>query len=167
MRFVDLSTTITQSPPETPEFLRTEIDYTDHAGGAATIEQLFGIGPDLLRDGEGWAVEEFRRFGTHNSTHVDAPWHYNSSIQGEPALTIDELPLEWFFAPGVVLDFSARADGEAVTARDAEAELAAHRPRPPAAGHRARAHRPRRLLHGARLHDPRAGRDRRGHALAV
>jgi len=53
MRFVDLSTKITQSPPETPEFLRTEIDYTDHAGGAATIEQLFGIGTDLLRDGEG------------------------------------------------------------------------------------------------------------------
>ena len=58
----------------------------------------------------------FRRFGTHNSTHVDAPWHYNSTIEGKPAQTIDELPLEWFFAPGVVLDFSARADGEAVTA---------------------------------------------------
>ena len=24
------------------------------------------------------------RFGTHNSTHVDAPWHYNSTIAGEP-----------------------------------------------------------------------------------
>ena len=120
MRFVDLSTKITQSPPETPEFLRTEIDYTDHAGGAATIEQLFGIGTDLLRDGEGWAVEEFRRFGTHNSTHVDAPWHYNSTIQGKPAQTIDELPLEWFLAPGVVIDATDRADGEALTAVDLE-----------------------------------------------
>ena len=124
MRFIDLSTRIANSPPETPEFLRTEIDYTDHAGGAATIEQFFGVTPDLLRHGEGWAVEEFRRFGTHNSTHVDAPWHYNSTISGKPAQTIDELPLEWFFAAGVVLDFSARADGEAVSAADAEAELA-------------------------------------------
>jgi kynurenine formamidase len=123
LRFVDLSTGIANSPPETPEFLRTEIAYADHAGGAATIEQLFGVGRDLLRDGEGWAVEEFRRFGTHNSTHVDAPWHYNSTIQGKPAQTIDQLPLEWFFSAGVVLDFSAKADGEAVTAPEVEAEL--------------------------------------------
>jgi kynurenine formamidase len=124
VRFVDLSTKIENSPAETPEFLRTELAYTDHAGGAAQIEQFFGVGPELLRDGEGWAVEEFRRFGTHNSTHVDAPWHYSSTIQGKPAQTIDELPLEWFFAPGVVLDFADRADGEAVGAQDAEAALA-------------------------------------------
>jgi len=123
MRFVDLSTKIANSPAETPEFLRTEITYTDHAGGAATIEQLFGVGPELLRNGEGWAVEEFRRLGTHNSTHVDAPWHYNATIQGKPAQTIDELPLEWFFSAGVVLDFTAKADGDAITAPDIEAEL--------------------------------------------
>jgi kynurenine formamidase len=124
VRFVDLSTRIESSPEDVPEFLRTEVAYTDHAAGAAQIEQLFGVGPDLLRDGEGWAVEEFRRFGTHNSTHVDAPWHYNSVVQGKPAQTIDELPLEWFFAPGVVLDFAERADGEAVSEQDAEAALA-------------------------------------------
>jgi kynurenine formamidase len=79
----------------------------------------------LLRDGEGWATEEFRRFGTHNSTHVDAPYHYNSTIGGQPAQTIDELPLDLFLAPGVVLDFTDRADGEAISAADAEAALAA------------------------------------------
>ena len=84
---------------------------------------MLGVTPDLLRDGEGWAVETFLRFGTHNSTHVDAPWHYNSTIGGERAQTIDELPLEWFHAPGVVLDFSAREDGDAIDADDVEAEL--------------------------------------------
>ena len=123
IRFVDLSTPIANSPPETPEFLRTEIDYTDHAGGAATIEQLLGVTADLLRDGEGWAVEEFRRFGTHNSTHVDAPWHYNSTIQGKPAQTIDELPLEWFFSDGVVLDFTAKAPGDVISVEDVQREL--------------------------------------------
>ena len=44
-------------------------------------------------------METFTRFGTHNSTHLDAPWHYNSSIGGEPAQTIDQLPLDWFFGP--------------------------------------------------------------------
>ena len=122
-RIVDLSAPIVASPPETPEPLRTEIELRDHARGAQDIEALLGVPPHLLRDGEGWAVEEFTRLGTHNTTHVDAPWHYNSTIGGERAQTIDELPLEWFFAPGVVLDFAAKADGDAVTVGEVEAEL--------------------------------------------
>ena len=122
--FVDLSAPITASPPELPDLLRTDIEYSGHAEGAKTIEGMLGVTPDLLRDGEGWAVETFLRFGTHNSTHVDAPWHYNSTVGGERAQTIDELPLEWFHAPGVVLDFSAREDGEAIDTPEVQAELA-------------------------------------------
>lgn len=122
-RFIDLSAPIVASPPDTPEILRTEIRFADHAEGAEVIEAMFGVGSELLRDGEGWALEEFLRLGTHSSTHVDAPWHYNSRIGEEPAQTIDRLPLEWFFAPGVVCDFSDRADGEVVEAADLEAEL--------------------------------------------
>jgi len=123
MRLVDLSAPIGQSPPELPELVRTDIVYEDHAGGAETIETMFGVPARLLRDGEGWAVETFKHFGTHSSTHVDAPWHYNSTIRGEPAQTIDELPLEWFFSDGVVLDMTAKGDGEAVDVSDVEAEL--------------------------------------------
>jgi kynurenine formamidase len=123
-RIFDLSAPIVASPPDTPELLRTEIELRDHASGAKAIEALLGVPAHLLRDGEGWAVDEFTRLGTHNTTHVDAPWHYNSTIRGERAQTIDELPLEWFFGPGVVLDFSAKADGDAVTAAEVEAELA-------------------------------------------
>lgn len=125
MALVDLSAPIVASPAETPEPLRTEIAFHDHAAGAATIEGLLGVPRRLLRDGEGWATEEFLRFGTHNSTHVDAPYHYNSTVRGEPAQTIDELPLDLFLAPGVRLDFTDREDGEAVTAADAEQALAA------------------------------------------
>jgi kynurenine formamidase len=123
-RFVDLSAPIRSSPPELPAPLRTDIEFRDHRQGAGEIEQLLGVPPRLLRDGEGWAVETFTRFGTHNSTHVDAPWHYNATIGGERAQTIDELPLEWFFAPGVVLDMTGKADGDPMTAAEAEAELA-------------------------------------------
>jgi kynurenine formamidase len=125
VRFVDLSAPIEQSPPELPELLRTDITFVGHEEGAQTIETMLGVPRRLLRDGEGWAVEEFTRFGTHNSTHVDAPWHYNSTIGGERAQTIDELPLEWFHAPGVVLDMTDKADGEQMTAADAEAALEA------------------------------------------
>jgi kynurenine formamidase len=122
-RIFDLSAPIVASPPGTPEPLRTEIELRDHARGAKDIESLLGVPPHLLRHGEGWAVEEFTRLGTHNTTHVDAPWHYNSTIRGERAQTIDELPLEWFFAYGVVLDFSAKEDGDAVSTAEVEAEL--------------------------------------------
>jgi kynurenine formamidase len=124
-QLIDLSAPITASPPELPDLLRTDIEYSDHAEGAKTIETMLGVAPDLLRDGEGWAVETFLRFGTHNSTHVDAPWHYNSTVAGERAQTIDELPLEWFFGPGVVLDMTAKADGDPITEDDAQAALAA------------------------------------------
>jgi kynurenine formamidase len=123
MRLVDLTAPITQSPPETPEVLRTDIAFVDHSEGALQIESLLGVPRRLLRDGEGWAMETLTRFGTHNSTHVDAPWHYNSTIAGERAQTIDELPLEWFFSDGVVLDMTAKGDGEAIEVADLEAEL--------------------------------------------
>jgi kynurenine formamidase len=122
MPIVDLSAPIVQSPPETPAILRTDIEFRDHAQGAEDIEQMFGVPSRLLRDGEGWAVENLR-LGTHNSTHIDAPWHYNSTIRGQRAQTVDELPLDWFLRPGVVLDFHERDDGEAIDVADLESAL--------------------------------------------
>lgn len=124
MPIIDLSAPIASSEPGTPEFLKTEIDYQNHQHGAAEIEALLGVPPHLLRHEEGWAVETFTRFGTHDSTHVDAPWHYNRTIQGQPAQTIDQLPLEWFFQEGVVLDMTHKADGEVVTPEDLGTTLA-------------------------------------------
>jgi kynurenine formamidase len=123
MRLVDLSAPIVPGPEGAPDLLRVDIEFSDHAEGARQIQQMFGLGPDLLRDGEGWAVETFARLGTHSTTHVDAPYHYNSTVAGERAQTIDELPLEWFFAPGVVLDFDGRPDGETIDVSDLERAL--------------------------------------------
>ena len=43
---------------------------------------------------------------------------------GERAITIDEVPLDWCFQRGVKLDFRHFADGYVATADDVEAELA-------------------------------------------
>ena len=75
-RIVDLSAPIESSPPETAEFQRTTIEYLDHAAGAAEVKALFGVPPRLLRGGENWTRDTVT-LGTHNSTHVDAPYHYN------------------------------------------------------------------------------------------
>ena len=100
MRMIDLSAPIVPSRPDAASFEKVEIRYVSHAEGAGQIEALLHVPPHLLRSGEGWAVEEFTRLATHSVTHVDAPWHYNSVIQGQRAASIDELPLEWFHAPG-------------------------------------------------------------------
>jgi kynurenine formamidase len=125
MRIIDLSALIAPTPPEAAPYERVEIRTTAHAEGAAQVEALLKVPARLLRNGEGWAVEEFTSLATHGVTHVDAPWHYNSTIQGQRAATIDELPLEWFFADGVVLDMTHKADGERVGADEVEAALAA------------------------------------------
>lgn len=121
MKLVDLSTTIENisvSPID-----QTEILYLDHEAGAEQIEGMMSVPRSLLRNGEGWAVEVIQQLSTHGATHVDAPWHYNSVIQGKPAETIDRLPLEWFFSDGVKLDMRHKPDGEAMTSQDAQAAL--------------------------------------------
>ena len=124
MQIVDLSHVIETSPPGLPDFMRTEIEYNDHANGVAEYERMFGVPRRLFLREEGPAGERLS-IGTHAATHLDAPWHYNSTIAGEPAATIDELDLTRFFGPGVVIDAKDNADGEAVTVEQIEASLAA------------------------------------------
>lgn len=54
--------------------------------------------------GECFLSNEFYRMSVHQGTHVDAPFHYGPNCAGEPAKKVLELPLEWFFGPGIVLD---------------------------------------------------------------
>lgn len=124
MRFVDLSAPIVNSSPAVPPFLRTEIAFSSHAEGAAQAQAILKVPPSVFRNSEGWATETITRLGTHDSTHVDAPYHYNSVIQGQPAATIDQLPLEWFFSDGVVLDMRHKAEGAPMTIDDAKTALA-------------------------------------------
>ena len=56
---------------------------------------------------------------------MDAPYHYHpTSNNGERAKTIDEIPLDWCFADGVMLDFSDKPDGYLVMAKDIQEKLA-------------------------------------------
>lgn len=121
MTIIDLSATIRNTNVSPVD--QIEIEYHDHSAGADQIKQMTGVPPELLRDGEGWSVEVIRGLSTHGSTHVDAPYHYNSVIQGKPAQTIDELPLDWFFRPGVRLDMRHKPDGEPVTPNDVDQGL--------------------------------------------
>jgi kynurenine formamidase len=123
VRIIDLSHAIEPSPEGLPDFLRTDVSYGSHEEGAAEFEKLLDIPRRLLRNEEGPAAECLS-IGTHATTHLDAPWHYNSTIRGERAETIDELPLDWFFGAGVVVDATEREDGDALTREDMERGIA-------------------------------------------
>jgi kynurenine formamidase len=123
MKFIDLSATISQSPETVPPFLRTNINYNSHADGAKQAQAILKVPETAFRNNEGWATETITNLGTHDSTHIDAPWHYNSIIQGEIAATVDQLPLEWFFSDGVVLDMTHKADGDPMDVADIVGKL--------------------------------------------
>jgi kynurenine formamidase len=125
-RFVDLSVPIRAGIASDPPGMCPEIDYLDHYRTSGLATKLFpGLDPKKdLPEGQWLAVEQLK-LSTHNGTHVDAPWHYHTTMNGgEAAATIEELPLAWFFGAGVKLDFRDKPDGYLCTADDVRAALA-------------------------------------------
>ncbi len=124
-KIIDLSIAIEAGLPSDPAMMIPQIDYADHLMGAEQMTQFFpGLKKEQLPGGLGWAVE-FVHLTTHSGTHLDAPFHYHPTMEGgAPAMTIDQVPLEWCFQDGVLLDFSHKQDGEAITSADVQAQLA-------------------------------------------
>ena len=119
VRLVDLSRTVgsTPSEPNAPR-LRT----ISHEDGTELWEHLYGIPPGALPTGLGFAGE-VAELSTHAGTHVDAPWHYAPTSEGEPAQRIDEVPLSRFVGPAVVLDVADLPTGHLVTPEDIKERL--------------------------------------------
>ena len=102
MRIVDLSVALKAGIASDPPYMLPSIEYVDHREGAKQFTQVFpGLKVEQLPDGEGPAVERVT-ISTHNGTHLDAPWHFASTMDGgKPSWKIDQVPLEWFFSAGV------------------------------------------------------------------
>lgn len=124
MKLIDLARPLENTTYADPPGLHPTITYLDHRQTADQILGFFpGVSKDDLPGGEGWAVEQVQ-LSTHNGTHLDAPYHYHSTMDGgERAITIDEVPLDWCIGRGVKLDFRALPDGHVVTAEEVAAEF--------------------------------------------
>ena len=124
-RIVDISIALDNETPVDQPGFGPHIQYQAPAANTAEILSFFpGLTVEQLPGGEGWGNETVT-LRTHSGTHLDAPYHHHSTMnRGDRSITIDEVPLEWCFQPGVRLDFRHLPDGHVVTAAEVEAELA-------------------------------------------
>jgi kynurenine formamidase len=100
-RVIDLSVPLTT---RAKHLKNVKIEYIDHKTNMKTR------GPQLgLKDNDfpewGYCAVENLSLNSHDGTHLDAPWHYSPMTEGKPSKTIDQIPLEWCYGHGVVLDF--------------------------------------------------------------
>ena len=77
---------------------------------------------DEIPDGEMLSLEIVHA-SVHMGSHVDAPFHYGSRCEGKPARTIEDVPLEWCFGDGVILDFTHLRYPEVIRRPDVEGAL--------------------------------------------
>ncbi len=120
MRFIDLSVPISQTPPDA--MLKINIEYIDHKKGAEVFGPFFGLNKEDFPEESFSAVEKVV-LTTHSGTHLDAPWHYWPTSEGGPSKTIDQIPLEWCYGDGVVLDFTNKKRGEEISVYDVKDAL--------------------------------------------
>src|SRR5690606_31158563 len=82
-RFVDLSIYLENDVLSDPPPLAPRIEYQTHKD---TIEEfthlLPGTKPEDFPEGEA-AAAEWVRLTTHSGTHLDAPWHFHSTMDGK------------------------------------------------------------------------------------
>lgn len=115
MRIVDLSSPIDATGWEPEPVTHHIVSPAEGARHMADeMRAHFGIDfdPKVLDDGELLSIDTLT-LTTHTGTHVDAPAHYGTraSYRNGGPRTIDELPLDWFYRPGIVLDLTDAPPG--------------------------------------------------------
>ncbi|MBO2457461.1 cyclase family protein [Actinomadura violacea] len=113
MKLIDLS-----SPVDAESWEPDPIEHTimtPAEGGEHMIAEMrrhFGLSLDIadLPGGE-FLNNDTLTLTVHTGTHVDAPAHYGSTAAYGRPRTIDQMPLEWFHQPGVVLDLTSAGVG--------------------------------------------------------
>ena len=122
-RIIDLSREIKYNSKE-PFFMRIKIKHKAHKKSKNLIRFLIKLPFSLFpKNFIGWADDTIEKMGVHSSTHLDAPWHYSPTVGEQAAKTVDEIPLEWCYGDGIVIDMSHKKDFEIIGVEDIKSAL--------------------------------------------
>lgn len=111
-RIIDLSATLSLKGYQKK---KPQIIYMNHEQTAESYGSIYGMTAGEFREGKYCAIETVT-LTTHDTTHLDAPWHFYPTSEGKASKTIDQIPLEWCYSNGVVLDFHHKGRGERIRA---------------------------------------------------
>ncbi|MFD7736597.1 cyclase family protein [Kitasatospora phosalacinea] len=105
MRLLDLSSPIDAGFWEPDPVVHTVMSAAEGARHMASeMKEHFGLDfpVETLPGGE-FLTNDTVTLTTHTGTHVDAPSHYGTASYGQ-ARHIDQMPLDWFHRPALVVD---------------------------------------------------------------
>lgn len=124
MKIIDLSVSLIPDNPSEVDLAKPKIEYVSHKTAVPSMMDLFpGTTADDYPGGNAWAFEQVT-LQTHSGTHMDAPYHYGPVMDdGSKSRTIDEMPIDWYFHDGVMLDFSNHPAEVVLTVDDYKREL--------------------------------------------
>lgn len=119
MKIIDLSKPI-QYNKNDPWFMKVKIKHKPHKK-AKWLIRFLGLPFKLFpKNFDGWADDVIQKMGVHSTTHIDAPWHYSPTTNGEKSKTIDQIPLDICYADGLVIDMKHKKDFDPITVKDIE-----------------------------------------------
>jgi kynurenine formamidase len=119
VKIIDLSVTLENNLKHT---FPPEITYIDHREIIKSRGTKMGLKPEDYPDGAALAMEKVTLV-SHAGTHLDAPLHFGPYSEGKPSKTIDQIPLEWCYSDGVVLDLRHKTEGESISLEDIQEAL--------------------------------------------
>jgi len=136
MRLIDLSLPIDDSvfEPHPVEITRWEHRsggdrlgwfWAKSQGIKGIIKRIIGkerITRDSFKDGLFLSLE-WVKATVHHGTHIDAPYHFGPLSEGGKAKKAEDIPLEWCYGNGVVLDCSGKGGGGVITEEDIKKAL--------------------------------------------
>jgi kynurenine formamidase len=115
-KIIDLSVPITSDSKESAVSL-PQLTWMSSAQTAVQLANDLGMDIDSLPS-PFHLTRELIQLSVHTGTHLDAPYHYGPREDGTHQMTIDEIPLDWCWSDGVVLDFTEKLAGDTISARD-------------------------------------------------
>ena len=118
-KIYDLSVSLRPDHLENSEL---KLNSISHDEAARIFAKRYQVKVSDLPHGSFFSTEQIE-LRSHLGTHLDAPYHFYPTSEGRPAKFIEEVPLEWCIADGVVLDFRHKKPSEYITEYDIAAAL--------------------------------------------